>query len=467
MAKEIAAVERDREVVKHSAAIQIQNNITLLQRRAWNVLLYHAYDELLSETLHSIPTTQLCNDLEYNSHNDEYLKESLYALTTCGVEWNILKKDGKGEWGITTLLASATLEDGICTYEFSRKLSERLHNPTMYARLSLSMQNRFDSKYAQALWELSVDYLGSGREFGETAYIAVEDFRKLMGIPPGSYAGMKKLNQKILKPALAEINKVSDLRVTVDCQRKGRKVAALKFKIRRVVSLPEASDHQQDLFPAIKDAPVVHLLKEAGLSSSDAWDVWQKGFDFVVESKRPAFSDDDRDAAFLGYVREKIDLLRQRDKEGKVQNRSGFLLTALKENYTNAEYEKRAATQQRADKMKQLRQLLKDRERLTKGQDNALEALCNQLIELPGQVEKAVAALETESDFARWYDKDRSALENYRKNRPVNALMAQWLEGQFPEQFETVYHLYRDKLAAIDAQIAAFEEEGISAKYLR
>ena len=340
MTKEIAAVERDREVVKHSAAIQIQNNITLLQRRAWNVLLYHAYDELLSETLHSIPTTQLCNDLEYNSHNDEYLKESLYALTTCGVEWNVLKKDGKEEWGVTTLLSSATLEDGICTYEFSKKLSGRLHNPTMYARLSLSMQNRFDSKYAQALWELSVDYLGSGRESGETAYIAVEDFRKLMGIPQGSYAGMKKLNQKILKPALAEINKVSDLCVTVDCQRKGRKVVALKFKIRRVVLLPEPSDHQQDLFPAIKDAPVVHLLKEAGLSSSDAWDVWQKGFDFVLECKRPVFSDDDRDAAFLGYVREKIDLLRQRDKEGKVQNRSGFLLTALKENFANAEYEK-------------------------------------------------------------------------------------------------------------------------------
>ena len=28
-----------REVIKHSAAIQIENNITLLQRRAWNVLL--------------------------------------------------------------------------------------------------------------------------------------------------------------------------------------------------------------------------------------------------------------------------------------------------------------------------------------------------------------------------------------------------------------------------------------------
>ena len=38
------------EVIKHSAAIQIQNNITLLQRRAWNVLLANAYDNFLPRT---------------------------------------------------------------------------------------------------------------------------------------------------------------------------------------------------------------------------------------------------------------------------------------------------------------------------------------------------------------------------------------------------------------------------------
>jgi hypothetical protein len=35
-------VQSRKEVIKHSAAVQIQNNITLLQRRAWNVLLANA-----------------------------------------------------------------------------------------------------------------------------------------------------------------------------------------------------------------------------------------------------------------------------------------------------------------------------------------------------------------------------------------------------------------------------------------
>jgi hypothetical protein len=233
------------------------------------------------------------------------------------------------------------------------------------------------------------------------------------------------------------------------------------------VLLPEPSHHQQDLFPDIKDAPVVYLLKEAGLASNDAWEIWQKGFEYVIEGKRPTLSGGDIEAAFVSYVREKIDLLKQREKEGKVQNASGFLLTALKQNFSHAEYEKKQAAQQRADKVKHLRQLLQERERLLEQQDDAVETLCNEVIALPGQADRALAALEMNPDFARWYDKNWSALENYRKNRPVGALMAQWLEDQFPEQFETVRQSYRDKLATIDAQVAAFEQEGISAKYLR
>ena len=49
-------LQRDakQEVIKHSAAIQIENNMTLLQRRAWNALLYNAYNELDKKEEHQI-----------------------------------------------------------------------------------------------------------------------------------------------------------------------------------------------------------------------------------------------------------------------------------------------------------------------------------------------------------------------------------------------------------------------------
>ena len=47
--------------------------------------------------------------------------------------------------------------------------------------------------------------------------------------------------------AVAEINHVSDFHVTVAYQRQGRKITALKFKVRRVQMLPHSQ--QPDLFP--------------------------------------------------------------------------------------------------------------------------------------------------------------------------------------------------------------------------
>ena len=41
------------EVIKASPAIQIQNRITHLQRRAWNVLLANAYNELPDKEIHT------------------------------------------------------------------------------------------------------------------------------------------------------------------------------------------------------------------------------------------------------------------------------------------------------------------------------------------------------------------------------------------------------------------------------
>ena len=68
------------DVIKASPAIHIQNNVTLLQRRAWNALLANAYDELPNTDIHSVSVVELAEKLEFLSHNRDYLKETLEAL---------------------------------------------------------------------------------------------------------------------------------------------------------------------------------------------------------------------------------------------------------------------------------------------------------------------------------------------------------------------------------------------------
>ncbi len=237
-----------KEVIKHSAAIQVENRISLLERRAWNVLLANAYDELPTAETHRIAVADLTRVLGYTSRNHLHLRETLKSLMSAMLEWNIVNKD-KEVWGATTLLAEVEIEDGVCTYAFGPTLRKRLYNPKMYARISLSLQNLFQSKHALALYELCIDYLHEESNLGQTPFISIQDFRKLMGIPERMYPEFKKLNQYVIKEPLEEINEVTDLTVTAEYKKEGRSVVAVKFRFRGTLQLPGKSAGQGDLFP--------------------------------------------------------------------------------------------------------------------------------------------------------------------------------------------------------------------------
>ena len=190
-------LERD-EFIKASPAIQIQSKITHLQRRVWNVLLANAYDELPNQDIHRISVAELAKSLGFNSHNEDYLKETLEALVDCIVKWNVLDKDKKERWGVAALLASAEIENGICTYSFAAHLRYKLYNPRIYTKLNLRLQNRFTSRYALILWEICFDYFDTARNHGETPFIPLNTFKELMGIALDDYPTFKTLNQRVI-----------------------------------------------------------------------------------------------------------------------------------------------------------------------------------------------------------------------------------------------------------------------------
>jgi hypothetical protein len=458
--------EAKLEVIKHSAAIQIESNITLLQRRAWNILLYNAYSELPSEEIHSIRVQDLIRLLEYDSKNEAYLKEALEALVGCTVKWNILDKDGSETWGIAALLASAEVKNGLCTYAFAAHLRPRLHNPRIYARINLSLQNKFESKHAQTLWELCTDYLGAVREQGETPYIPLDQFRDLMGISEEKYSLFKLLSQWVLKPALAEINRLSDFRVSMDYQRQGRKVTALKFRIRRVVMLPSEASRQPDLFPDLADMPsVLKRLVGAGLTVRDTLGIWNQGFEAVEPGQRPQAGAD-----FAQYLEEKLALLKLRQERGAVKNASGFLLTAIRKNYTNAELEQHEARKRGGIKKRQqgeeLRALRAQQDTIEQEWKEVFEQICKTVIEtFPDMVTRAVEALREQhaAAFRFCYDADKSPAENYKRHRYISEVINQWLEHQLPEEFENKRLPYIEKLEEIRARISALTEATVEA----
>ncbi len=451
-----------REVIKHSGAVHIQSNITLLQRRAWNVLLANAYDELMTLDEHAITIKDLIHVLEFDSKKDEYLQEALRTLTTYAVEWDLLGKDGEKEWGVTTLLAQAKIRDGICIYAYSPELRRRLHNPRMYARISLSIQNKFESRHAQILWEVCVDYLDETRNSGETPYIALETYRKLMGIADNLYPEFKAFNRRVIKEPVDEINRVTDFRVEAVYQRKARQVAAVKFKVRQVPQSSGQVAKQNALFPNTCDgSPAVTALKDAGLSIEEAWRIWQESFNYVDMDKRPVVNDEDAEEAFARYVREKIHLTQRLREQGKIRNTTGFLLEALKKNYSNPEFaeaeKQQAALQQVKDKSTRarLRRNLADEKReLEKDRANAIHEQCKHMLEsTPHVVEQVVQALLEENPvFRQYYDRDKSLAENYAVGPRIWVFVDQQVRKLHPDAFQAINDTYESKLTALEKQ---------------
>ena len=427
-----------KEVIKASPAIQIQGKITHLQRRAWNVLLANAYHELPDKEIHTVSVAELAAKLGFKSNNEDYLKDALRELRACEVEWNILGKNNKEEWGVAGLLAEARIVDGICRYSFSPQLRQKLHNPLMYTKLNLRLQNRFKSQYALILWEVCFDYFDVHWGQGETPFIPIETFRELIGVESNEYSEFKDLNKKVIKSAIKEINDLTDYLVEVEQKRIGRKVAELKFRIIKVKKLPV----QESVLPDVEDLqPVAMELVGADVDRKLAIHIANAEWDFIVPEKLPppgSYPD------FLTYVSEKIEMSLY---ASNVDNTAGYIVEAIRENYQNDTVRKERQIRAERAREKELEDL-DEKFRIKRAN------LLRQAIQAdPALVERAVAKIDNHFVRRRIEDCD-TAIEAYKAYPAVKAYTDAILADDFCQDLLTpVVAAYEDEKARILGEV--------------
>jgi plasmid replication initiation protein len=93
-----------------------------------------------------------------------------------------------------------------------------------FTRVIVKNVSSLSSAYSIRIYELLQQF----RSVGDRT-ITVDDFRSMLGTDD-KYPQFKELNKMIIKPAVIELNKKSDLTVTVETVKKGRTVIALHFK---------------------------------------------------------------------------------------------------------------------------------------------------------------------------------------------------------------------------------------------
>lgn len=267
-----------------SLALVPQNSkITALGRRMWNVLLHIAQDQGLERETFRAALTDIVRGLDYNSGDMKIIKTHLRSMVSTLVEWQSPTAGEWQTWDVCGMLSHARLskERGQLWVEWSYAVNMRheLLDPEIFAKLSLEVISQLGSHPSVALYEICSRYLG----VGQTAKKAWSWWRPvLLGRPDDER--LQRLEYRIfkrdtLRPAIAEINAVSDIEIEMLEFKSGRFVSDLQFTVRkkpqRVLKLQQRSSAEPvdvGLIAAAEKLGIDHvrverLLEEYGESA--------------------------------------------------------------------------------------------------------------------------------------------------------------------------------------------------------
>tara|TARA_R110001606_G_scaffold190540_2_gene338514 strand:- start:296 stop:1078 length:783 start_codon:yes stop_codon:yes gene_type:complete len=214
------------EMVKPAELIEVKGSakLTLADRRLFNVLLRQAFGpDLASENRRfEIPLA----DLRETHDSNDRLVRSIEALMTTVV--TIQRPDGSTDR--VQLLGWNNLSDpkrkrGNLKYSIPPELALLLKDSTVFAKLELEVLRSFTSKYALALYEAVARRVRLKHVFTER--FELNDFRELLGVESDKLTTYGNLNQYAIKPALVEVNALSDFTVTIVPAKTGRRVTGV------------------------------------------------------------------------------------------------------------------------------------------------------------------------------------------------------------------------------------------------
>ncbi|MGQ3050059.1 replication initiation protein [Niveispirillum sp.] len=230
-------------LVKATGAVEIKADadLSLADRRLFNHLLAHAYENLGKVESHSI---ELASIRRFAAEvrdgtadvNNTRLKSSIETLQKVLCQFNYLRSDGTPGWESAQLLGPCRIEGGTLTYTFHSWVSERLREPALYSYLSLRIIYEFESKYALTMYEVLKRYADRNAE--EPYWQAkVEELRAVLGCVD-KLKDWKDLRKYALDPALEEIGRLGDFSATLHEIRQGGgrgggRVVGCVFRIHR------------------------------------------------------------------------------------------------------------------------------------------------------------------------------------------------------------------------------------------
>jgi hypothetical protein len=143
-------------------------------------------------------------------------------------------EDGIKREVLTQLLGPCKLDhnpQGLAYYTFPEPIRAALESSTVFARLRRDLLCQFRSKYALSLYEMVQKRINLSFKTSED--FTVEDLRQKLGVEKAKYLIYRDLNSRVLKPAVLEVNALSDIECSFEPILEGRKTVGLRLVWRK------------------------------------------------------------------------------------------------------------------------------------------------------------------------------------------------------------------------------------------
>lgn len=249
----MAVIKRAEEinalVKKHKAIINCENSLPLASRKIFNILLFLVKDRFGKDIEHQVNESDVIALLNKTDRDITSARINYKKLASTVIEYNILNNERDHLNGVGTMLAPAVINKTKKTWNFSfpPNIVQWVQDPSSFVFLDITTQERFSSKYSQALWEICI---GSLEDQLESYFSVTLDECRILMCGKDNHQTYKDFKRRVMMTAINEINEKSLLHVDLYQENKeGKKVAELVFYVTREEFIePKQEISDDDLF---------------------------------------------------------------------------------------------------------------------------------------------------------------------------------------------------------------------------
>ncbi len=211
---------KPRELVDIIELTPLNRSETIL----YNQFLAHAWNDIKTRPVHKVLKASLRGTHESNDRLHDAFDRLMSA-------WAKLRARDPQTGEMATFLVhllgtnkEEDKDDGYFYYTFPADLLAVISQSKAWATIKSHIMYALRSKYSIRLYEMIERRIGMMKQYEE---FTVEEFRALLGVPEGKLDRYADFNKHCLKPALEEVNHLTDFEVTVMAIKKGRTVEKL------------------------------------------------------------------------------------------------------------------------------------------------------------------------------------------------------------------------------------------------